>query len=179
MSEAGKHWRIWTSFFIVFASGIAIGIVIGATSRQAKTTTTQVASATPKNLPQKKQGKGCASRMRGRLLAHFANELELTSEQKTKVNPILKAMTEKIDAIHRGKYPEIQKTIASSMGEIEKVLSPKQKKELDALRKKILQRGKCRESDACREKTPNGEPKPRHKGNSPGRGKGKHGRVTE
>ena len=167
-----KHWKTWTALIIVFASGVSIGITA---NKMLTTPNAQPTPATPalKDAENSKpvgrfQGCGNSPRMmRERLSAHFFKQLSLSPEQKEKVAPILKQMTQRIETVNKSKYPEIQKIITEEMEKIDAVLSPEQKNKLASLKKHILSRGKCRRNaknasskTGCSDK----ERQPKHQG---------------
>jgi len=181
MSSAARHWRVWTAFALVFASGVAIGALSSGRLLRGKATADGAAS--PSSTDSAGNGKSVShggggicgrGHMKERLLAHFAEKLNLNPEQKKKIAPILEAMTKKIDAIHKEKYPEIHKVISDSMTEIETVLSPEQKKTLEKMKKRVGHGGGgCQnaERQGCPE-----EPKV-HKGKGKGKGRERRSEV--
>ena len=177
MSGAAKHWRIWLAFAIVFAAGVTLGVLAGKSAVMSGGGKSIAAPARSTDVGPRKTGpavRGCGSgHMKERLLAHFSKKLDLTPEQKKKVEPILDAMTKRIEAIHKEKFPEIKKTISESMSEIESLLSPEQKKALETMRKRVgscgVGGGGCRGTEGAQGAGRGEDERGQHKGKGKGR----------
>src|SRR5256885_15818344 len=68
-------------------------------------------------------------------LQHLTEKLNLTSDQQTKVQPILDAAKPQIAAIHQEAMQKMKGVIDSSLSQIRPVLTADQQKQLDAIQK--------------------------------------------
>ena len=75
-------------------------------------------------------GHGCAFGLRG-----ITKQLDLTSEQQTKVQPILDAAKPQLAAIHQEAAQKAKAVIANSLSQIRPLLTADQQNKLDAIQK--------------------------------------------
>jgi Spy/CpxP family protein refolding chaperone len=68
---------------------------------------------------------------------HLSRKLDLTQQQRTEVEKILERRRARVEAIRANAHKEIDETNA----EIEKVLTPEQRKKFDELKMKMAGRG--------------------------------------
>jgi Spy/CpxP family protein refolding chaperone len=68
-------------------------------------------------------------------LEHLTKTLSLTSDQQSKVQPILDQAKPQIIAIHKDAMQKTQAIMASTMSQIRPLLTPEQQTEFDALQK--------------------------------------------
>ena len=68
-------------------------------------------------------------------LQHLTEKLELTSDQQTKVQPILDAAKPQIAAIHQEAMQKMKTVMDGTMSQIRPLLTPDQQKKLDAIQK--------------------------------------------
>ena len=68
-------------------------------------------------------------------LQHLTEKLDLTSEQQTKVQPILDQAKPQIAAIHQKAMQKAKTVIDSTLSQIRPLLNPDQQKKLDAIQK--------------------------------------------
>jgi len=68
-------------------------------------------------------------------LQHLTNKLSLTSDQQTKVQPILDAAKPQIRAIHQEAMQKAKTVMDSTLSQIRPLLTPDQQKKLDAIQK--------------------------------------------
>ena len=78
-------------------------------------------------------GGGCHGHAFG--LQGFTKQLDLTSDQQTKVQPILDAAKPQIAAIHQEAMQKAKGVIDSSLSQIRPLLTADQQKKLDAIQK--------------------------------------------
>lgn len=71
----------------------------------------------------------------GFALEHLTKTLNLTSDQQTKVKPIIDQARPQIIAIHKDAMQKTQAVLDSSMSQIRPLLNPDQQKKFDALQK--------------------------------------------
>ncbi|MBN1865257.1 MAG: hypothetical protein JW808_10185 [Victivallales bacterium] len=126
ISLAGKFW---TAFILTFASGIAIGVVVGMSLDGSRH---QPAPAPPGITP---AGQGYVSK--GRLAHHMSKELDLNPEQKSEVEKVLAEMTRRIQAAHSERIPEIKAIMEESFSRIELLLDDSQKERLARIRERL------------------------------------------
>jgi Spy/CpxP family protein refolding chaperone len=68
-------------------------------------------------------------------LQHLTDKLSLTSDQQTKVQPILDAAKPQIRAIHQEAMQKTKTVMDSTLSQIRPLLNPDQQKKLDAIQK--------------------------------------------
>jgi hypothetical protein len=68
-------------------------------------------------------------------LQHLTDKLNLTSDQQTKVQPILDAAKPQIRAIHQEAMQKAKTVMDSTLSQIRPLLNPDQQKKLDAIQK--------------------------------------------
>jgi periplasmic protein CpxP/Spy len=68
-------------------------------------------------------------------LRHLTEQLDLTSDQQTKVQPILDAAKPQLTAIHQEAMQKAKGVIDSSLSQIRPLLTADQQKKLDAIQK--------------------------------------------
>jgi Spy/CpxP family protein refolding chaperone len=68
-------------------------------------------------------------------LQHLTDKLSLTSDQQTKVQPILDAAKPQIRAIHQEAMQKAKTVMDSTLSQIRPLLTPDQQKKLDAIQK--------------------------------------------
>ena len=68
-------------------------------------------------------------------LQHLTDKLNLTSDQQTKVQPILDAAKPQIRAIHQEGMQKAKTVMDSTLSQIRPLLTPDQQKKLDAIQK--------------------------------------------
>jgi len=74
------------------------------------------------------------------IMKRLSKELHLTSDQKTKIEPIVDQMIEKRREYYLKNRPEIKKIMAQGFAQIREELNEEQRKKLDALREKFNKR---------------------------------------
>ena len=74
------------------------------------------------------------------IMKRLSKELHLTSDQKTKIEPIVDQMIEKRREYYLKNRPEIKKIMAQGFAQIREELNEEQRKKLDALREKFDKR---------------------------------------
>src|SRR6266487_3119140 len=80
------------------------------------------------------------------MLERLTKELNLTSEQQTKVQPIIDQAKPQIAAIHHEAMQKIKGVMDSTMSQIRPLLTPDQQKKLDD-----IQKGSSRHDSSIRE----------------------------
>ena len=68
-------------------------------------------------------------------LQHLTEKLDLTSDQQTKVQPILDAAKPQIAAIHQEAMQKMKGVMDSTLSQVRPLLTPDQQKKLDAIQK--------------------------------------------
>ena len=68
-------------------------------------------------------------------LQHLTDKLNLTSDQQTKVQPILDQTKPQIAAIHQEATQKMKTVIDSAVSQIRPLLTPEQQKKFDAIQK--------------------------------------------
>ena len=68
-------------------------------------------------------------------LQHLTDKLNLSSDQQTKVQPILDAAKPQIRAIHQEAMQKAKTVMDSTLSQIRPLLNPDQQKKLDAIQK--------------------------------------------
>ncbi len=70
----------------------------------------------------------------GNPLGHLTEKLDLTADQKAKVQPIVDAATPQITAIHQEAMQKAKAVMDNTMAQIRPLLTPEQAKKLDAMK---------------------------------------------
>ncbi len=73
--------------------------------------------------------------MMGNPLEHLSKELDLTDEQKTKVQPIIDQTKPQLAAIHQEAMQKMHALMESTTAQIRPLLTPQQQQKLDAMKK--------------------------------------------
>jgi Spy/CpxP family protein refolding chaperone len=86
---------------------------------------------------QAQPGPGGGGRLHGHGfgLRHLTEKLNLTSDQQTKVQPILDQAKPQIAAIHQDAMQKAKGVMDSTLSQIRPLLTPEQQKKLDAIQK--------------------------------------------
>jgi Spy/CpxP family protein refolding chaperone len=84
---------------------------------------------------QAQPGSGGGGHGRAFGLQHLTDKLNLTSDQQTKVQPILDAAKPQIRAIHQEAMQKAKTVMDSTLSQIRPLLNPDQQKKLDAIQK--------------------------------------------
>jgi Spy/CpxP family protein refolding chaperone len=86
---------------------------------------------------QAQPGPGGGGRLHGHGfgLRHLTEKLNLTSDQQTKVQPILDQAKPQIAAIHQEAMQKAKGVMDSTLSQIRPLLTPEQQKKLDAIQK--------------------------------------------
>ena len=71
----------------------------------------------------------------GNPLEHLSKDLNLTDEQKTKVQPIIDQAKPQIEAIHQEAMEKTRVILESSGAQIRPLLTPEQQEKFDAMKK--------------------------------------------
>jgi len=85
------------------------------------------------------------------IMKRLAKELNLTSDQKTKIDPLVEQMIEKRREYYLKNRPEIKKIMDQGFAQIREELNEDQKKKLDGLREKFHRRRGERDPKRFRE----------------------------
>ena len=85
------------------------------------------------------------------IMKRLSKELNLTSDQKTKIGPIVEQMFEKRREYYLKKRPEIKTIMDQGFAQIREELNEDQKKKLDGLREKFHNRRGERDSKRFRQ----------------------------
>ena len=80
-------------------------------------------------------GPGGCAHGHGFGLGHLTDKLNLTSEQQTKVQPILDAAKPQIRAIHQEAMQKMKTVMDGTLSQIRPLLNPDQQTKLDAIQK--------------------------------------------
>ncbi len=73
--------------------------------------------------------------MMGNPLEHLSKELNLTDDQKTKVQPIIDQTKPQMQAIHQEAMQKMHALLESTTAQIRPLLTPQQQQKLDAMKK--------------------------------------------
>ena len=73
--------------------------------------------------------------MMGNPLEHFSKDLDLTDEQKAKVQPIIDQTKPQIEAIHKEAMEKMRAIMESTGAQIRPLLTPEQQQKFDAMKK--------------------------------------------
>lgn len=74
-------------------------------------------------------------RMMGNPLEHLSEKLDLTADQKAKVQPIIDQAKPQIEAIHQEAMEKMRAIMESSGAQIRPLLTPQQQQKFDAMKK--------------------------------------------
>jgi Spy/CpxP family protein refolding chaperone len=85
--------------------------------------------------PKHEHGPGPQHMMMGNPLDHLSKELNLTDEQKTKVQPIIDQTKPQIAAIHKEAMEKMHALMESAGAQIRPLLTPEQQQKFDAMKK--------------------------------------------
>ena len=77
----------------------------------------------------------CMHHKMGNPLEHLSKDLNLTDEQKAKVQPIIDQTKPQIAAIHQEAMEKMRTIIESSSAQIRPLLTPQQQEKFDAMKK--------------------------------------------
>jgi Spy/CpxP family protein refolding chaperone len=80
-------------------------------------------------------GPGPHKMMMGNPLEHLSKDLDLTEEQKTKVQPIIDQTKPQIEAIHKEAMEKMRALLESTGVQIRPLLTPEQQQKFDAMKK--------------------------------------------
>lgn len=81
------------------------------------------------------QGPGPKNHQMGNPLEHLSESLNLTAEQKVKVQPIIDQAKPQIAAIHQEAMQKMQAIMESTGAQIRPLLTPEQQQKFDAMKK--------------------------------------------
>jgi Spy/CpxP family protein refolding chaperone len=73
--------------------------------------------------------------MMGNPLEHLSKDLNLTDDQKTKVQPIIDQTNPQLEAIHREAMEKMHALLESAGAQIRPLLTPEQQQKFDAMKK--------------------------------------------
>jgi Spy/CpxP family protein refolding chaperone len=85
--------------------------------------------------PKHEQGSGPHHMMMGNPLDHLSKDLNLTDDQKTKVQPIIDQAKPQMAAIHKEAMEKMHALLESAGAQIRPLLTPEQQVKFDAMRK--------------------------------------------
>ena len=85
--------------------------------------------------PKHEHGPGPDHHMMGNPLEHLSKDLNLTDDQKTKVQPIIDQVKPQIKAIHEEAMKKMQALFESAGNQIRPLLTPEQQVKFDAMKK--------------------------------------------
>jgi hypothetical protein len=74
-------------------------------------------------------------KMMGNPLEHLSKDLELTDDQKVKVQPIIDQAKPQIEAIHKEAMDKAQAIMEGAAAQIRPLLTPQQQQKYDAMKK--------------------------------------------
>ena len=80
-------------------------------------------------------GRGLSHHRMGNPLEHLSEKLNLTAEQKAKVEPIIDQTRPQIAAIHREAMEKMKAVMESAGTQIRPLLTPQQQEKFDAMKK--------------------------------------------
>ena len=128
MNSALK-WKLAFAFLLVFCAGATTGAFFGFHHIRH-----HVILGPPKS-----------GEVGDRMREHFRRSLDLTSEQESKVAPIIEATTAKLETIRLETAERVRTVMEESKKEVAPLLTPEQQKKLDTLeaqhRKMMLHHG--------------------------------------
>ena len=73
-------------------------------------------------------------RMKGDMLAHLSEKLDLTADQKAKVQPIIDQAKPQLEAIHKEAMEKVRATLENAGAQIRPLLTPEQQAKFDAMK---------------------------------------------
>lgn len=85
--------------------------------------------------PKHEHGPGPHHMMMGNPFDHLSKDLNLTDEQKTKVQPIIDQTTPQIVAIHKEAMEKMHALLENAGAQIRPLLTPEQQQKFDAMKK--------------------------------------------
>ena len=85
--------------------------------------------------PKHEHGPGPHEHMMGNPLEHLSKDLNLTDDQKTKVQPIIDQVKPQMKAIHEEAMKKMQALMESTGAQIRPLLTPEQQVKFDAMKK--------------------------------------------
>ena len=85
--------------------------------------------------PKHEPGPGPHEHMMGNPLEHLSKDLNLTDDQKTKVQPIIDQVKPQMKAIHEEAMQKMQALMESAGNQIRPLLTPEQQVRFDAMKK--------------------------------------------
>ena len=109
-------WKLAFAFLLVFIAGMMTGGFIGVHHLK-------VHFLGPPN----------SGDVAGRMREHFRRALDLTSEQESKIAPVIDATTAKLEAIRIETAERVRTVMEESKKEVAPFLSPEQQKKLEKL----------------------------------------------
>ena len=80
-------------------------------------------------------GPGPMHHMMGNPLEHLSEKLDLTADQKAKVQPIIDQAKPQIEAIHQEAMEKMRTIMESTGAQIRPLLTPQQQEKFDAMKK--------------------------------------------
>jgi hypothetical protein len=129
--------RLWFALFalVVFVAGLAGGVVV-----TKQTGLRFDGDGRPRRGPARMGPRG-GGPPPGFLLDRLAGDLDLTTEQRTRVAAILRAREERLDEFRRQIRQRFESEQKELQGELEKVLSPEQQKKFEEMMSRRPRRG--------------------------------------
>jgi Spy/CpxP family protein refolding chaperone len=85
--------------------------------------------------PKHEHGQGPHEHMMGNPLEHLSKDLNLTDDQKTKVQPIIDQVKPQMKAIHEEAMQKMHALMESAGAQIRPLLTPEQQVRFDAMKK--------------------------------------------
>ncbi|MFL6591014.1 MAG: hypothetical protein ACJ8M4_12670 [Chthoniobacterales bacterium] len=116
MNNALK-WKLAIAFLIVFGAGVATGAMFGAFHLRHHIFL----------------GPPHSGDVHDRMREHLRRALDLTSEQETKIKPIVDSTSAKLETIRIETAERVRTVMEDSKREIAPILSPEQQKKMDQL----------------------------------------------
>ena len=121
-----KPWKVILAFTGIFLAGVLGGTLLGARySRQI--------------LPQPTRP-SWGQNFGPQMMKRFTERLELTTEQKARMEPIIQKAQSEVQALRRTHVREVTRTMDQMHSEISAMLTPEQRVKLEELRKRFLER---------------------------------------
>ena len=124
MSEKVNKWKLIAGLLLVLFLGIVTGAIGTGVYVKYRLAPFQKGSKTKEAF----------------ILERLSKELNLTSNQKTKIGPIVKQMIEKRRAHYKKNRPEVKAIMDQGFSQIKEELNEDQKKKLEAMREKFEKR---------------------------------------
>lgn len=78
---------------------------------------------------------GAHHRMMGNPFEHLSDKLDLTADQKAKIQPIIDQAKPQIEAIHREAMEKMRTVMENAGAQIRPLLTPEQQEKFDAMKK--------------------------------------------